>query len=103
MRNGCKPGTTKAGGHEHSRKFDPLDISADDQSRRDDGERHLEHDVDGVGNGGRGMNGAALHAGEKRLAQIPDPRIGADEGQRISAGKPEHRDQTRHSDAVHQH
>jgi hypothetical protein len=39
---------------EHGAKADALDNGADNERRRDDGERHLEHEEHGLGNGGVG-------------------------------------------------
>ena len=83
--------------------FDALDVGADDQRRRDDRKRHLKHKEDGFGNVAR--QGVGPDAGQERLAETADDRVGAAaiaEGQAIDADKPQDRHETGDGKTMHQ-
>ena len=68
---------------EHGTEAHALDEGADDQRRRDDGESHLEHEEDGLGDVRPGIDGIAADAREQRLVEIAEPRHGAAEGETV--------------------
>jgi len=81
-----------------------LGISPDDQRRRDDGERHLEHEEHGFGD----RSGLALRrdAVEERLVEaapesVARPAIAERDG--VADEKPEQRHQAGDDDALRQH
>ena len=88
---------------QHRAEFDALDIGADDQRRRDDGERHFEHHIDAFGNGGARMHGAPRDIGQQRRIEIADPGPAAAESQAVAANEPQHRSDTGHRETLHQH
>ena len=82
----------KRGEGEHEGKRHALRKRADDQSRRDDRERHLEKRDDDFGQVARRHGG--IEAGEKAFRKVAQHRAGAAEHQRIAADRPDQRHHT---------
>ena len=87
---------------QHRRELHAVGEGAGDQRRGDDGEGHLEHHEDRLGNGAR--DGIDAHAGEEEARQAAD--IGVDpaavgEGERVADDHPDHGHQAGDGEALH--
>jgi hypothetical protein len=80
-----------------------FDEGANHQRRRDDGERHLEHEEHGLRDRRAGSHGVARHAEQKRFVEIADPVAPTAEGETVGANEPQHRGEAGDHETVHQH
>ena len=93
----------KGAEHDHRRELDPLHEGADDQRRRDDGEGHLEHEENGLGD----IAAKRVHAdaGKEGFPETAYPGIGrtaVTEGKAVGDDQPQHRNETADRETLHQ-
>jgi hypothetical protein len=89
------------GEQQHGAEAHALGKGADDQRGRDDGEGHLKHEEDGLGDGGVRPCGLARNAAQQHLLQIPKPGPSTAKGQAIGEGEPHHRHHAGNGETLH--
>ena len=92
------------GEDQHGRKSGSFGIGADDQRRGDDGERHLEHDEDGLGQRpGLARRGDPVEEGLAEPAPEGVAVAAIAERDRVAGNDPEHRHQAGDHHALAEH